>query len=193
MTAVSPSPSPRAVSRTPGRDPSSFFGWVSTLVHTHRARLVRLAQREGLRAEEALDAVQEVFYRVLELPRARQLMQSPDGVGHFLAALMRNAARNRRRRHQLAQEHASDETLLADLESPDASAEELISQAEAHIRLRGCVRQLGQLQRRVVTLRMLDEVPGEDLAVQLGISRNHLGVLLHRAKRQLHECMRQAQ
>jgi len=57
------------------------------------------------------------------------------------------------------------------------------------VRLRGCVQTLGDLQRVVVTLRMLDEVPGEDVARALGISAGHVAVILHRAKGNLLACM----
>jgi len=56
-------------------------------------------------------------------------------------------------------------------------------------RLRACVSELCEIQRAVVTLRMLDERPGEDVAMVLGISRGHVAVLLHRAKRALRACM----
>jgi RNA polymerase sigma-70 factor (ECF subfamily) len=41
----------------------------------------------------------------------------------------------------------------------------------------------------VVTLRMLDQVPGEDVARTLGITAGHVAVLLHRAKASLLACM----
>jgi RNA polymerase sigma-70 factor (ECF subfamily) len=40
-----------------------------------------------------------------------------------------------------------------------------------------------------VTLRMLEEQPGEDVAAALGITPGHVAVLLHRAKRSLRACM----
>jgi RNA polymerase sigma-70 factor (ECF subfamily) len=48
---------------------------------------------------------------------------------------------------------------------------------------------LAEVQRAVVTLRMLDELPGEDVARQLGLTPGHVAVLLHRAKTNLHSCM----
>jgi RNA polymerase sigma-70 factor (ECF subfamily) len=51
------------------------------------------------------------------------------------------------------------------------------------------VNQLGELQRKIVSLRMLDEVPGEDVATMLGLSAGHVAVLLHRAKASLRTCM----
>jgi RNA polymerase sigma-70 factor (ECF subfamily) len=41
----------------------------------------------------------------------------------------------------------------------------------------------------VVTLRMLDDLPGEDVARLLGVSAGHVAVLLHRAKARLLACM----
>jgi RNA polymerase sigma-70 factor, ECF subfamily len=57
------------------------------------------------------------------------------------------------------------------------------------VRLRGCVASLGELQRAVVTLRMLDEIDGQDVAGALGITPGHVAVLLHRAKANLLTCM----
>ena len=53
----------------------------------------------------------------------------------------------------------------------------------------GCVGHLGELQRKVVTLRLLDDVPGDDVAKLLGISPVHVAVLLYRAKQELRQCM----
>jgi RNA polymerase sigma-70 factor (ECF subfamily) len=51
------------------------------------------------------------------------------------------------------------------------------------------VGRLGEIQRAVVTLRMLDELPGDDVARALGLKPGHVAVLLHRAKASLRDCM----
>jgi RNA polymerase sigma-70 factor (ECF subfamily) len=104
-------------------------------------------------------------------------------------AVTRNLARNRRRLAALARPHDSDPQALASLPAPAASVEELLSAAEDQVRLRGCVASLGEMQRAVVTLRMLDEIDGEDVAATLGITPGHVAVLLHRAKANLLACM----
>ena len=53
----------------------------------------------------------------------------------------------------------------------------------------GCVNQLGEIQRRVVTLRMLEELTPADTASSLGLTSGHVSVLLHRAKLELIECL----
>src|SRR5215468_11505119 len=93
-----PIPNPKA----PSGPPEGFFGWVTQLVHTHRARLSRLVVREGVRAEDALDCVQEAFLSFLQLPQARLLVGSQQESARLLSTLARNIARNRRRRHDYA-------------------------------------------------------------------------------------------
>ena len=75
-----------------------FLEWVTRLVHTHRRRLYGLARREGLREEDSLDCVQDAFQTFLVLPQARRLVESNDDSIKLLSVLVRNHARNRRRR-----------------------------------------------------------------------------------------------
>ena len=97
-----------------------FLEWVTRLVHEHRARLIRLVRKEGLRAEDALDCVQEAFHTFLLLPRARQLVEVPDDSAKLLTVIARNAARNRRKKHDRARDHMSDENTLGELMDPSA-------------------------------------------------------------------------
>jgi RNA polymerase sigma-70 factor (ECF subfamily) len=165
-----------------------FLGWVARLVHQHRAYLLRVVRGEGLGPEDAFDAVQETFQTFLTLPAARSLAPDCDDAGKMLTTIARNAARNQRRRAAVARPHDSDDHVLADLATP-GSAEELLADAENEVRLRGCVASLGDMQRMVVTLRMLDEIAGEDVARTLGVTPGHVAVLLHRAKANLLACM----
>jgi RNA polymerase sigma-70 factor (ECF subfamily) len=170
-------------------DRAAFLAWVSALVHEHRASLARIARREGLAPEDAFDAVQETFHTFITLPRARELVDEPDASRKLLVTLVRNVARNRRRLHAIARPHASDPATVEGLPAETASVEEVIAAAEEQIRLAGCLRTLAEVPRAVVTLRMLDEVPGDDVARILGVTPGHVAVLLHRAKANLLACM----
>ena len=169
--------------------PPGFLEWVTRLSHTHRARLYRLARREGLRGEDAVDCVQDAFQTFLLLPQARQLVESNDDSIKLLSVLVRNHARNRRRRHEVARPHDSDDQSLALLAADALPVDELIAQAQDFALMVGCLDHLGKLQRAVVSLRMLDEVAGEDVATMLGLPASHVAVLLHRAKQNLRTCM----
>jgi len=174
--------------RGPAGD-SGFLGWVGELVHRHRRELAGVARAEGLTAEEAVDAVQDAFQTFITLPAAHPLVDAGDESRRLLITLTRNVARNQRRLHARAKPHASDPDALAMLPAANAGADELIAAAEDRIRLHRCVQSLADVQRAVVTLRMLDDVPGEDVATALGITPGHVAVLLHRAKVNLLSCM----
>lgn len=166
---------------------ATFLAWVTRLVHDHRASLAGVARAEGLTPEDALDAVQEAFHTFLTLPEASALVDEPEQSRKLLVVLSRNVARNRRRLHATARPHSDAD--LADLPADAASVEDTIAAAERHIQLAGCLRTLADVQRAVVTLRMLDEIPGEDVATTLALTPGHVAVLLHRAKANLLACM----
>jgi RNA polymerase sigma-70 factor (ECF subfamily) len=166
-----------------------FLEWVTRLAHTHRGRLYRLARREGLREEDSLDCVQEAFHTFLLLPQARRLVESNDDSIKLLSVLVRNHARNRRRRHEVARPHDSGDEIFALLTAEALPVDALIAQAQDFALMIGCLDHLGKLQRAVVSLRMLDEVAGEDVAAMLELPPSHVAVLLHRAKENLRSCM----
>lgn len=157
------------------------------VVREERARLAVLARREGLGAEDALDCVHDAFCTFLQLRLRGDLPADVGEHAPFLAGIVVNAARNKRRRHHLARPHAPlDGEPLADV---GPTIEMLVGHAEECVRLRGCVNRLCWTQRTVVMMRLLDERPGEDVAAALGITRGHVDVLLHRAKAALRVCM----
>jgi RNA polymerase sigma-70 factor (ECF subfamily) len=189
---------PSALSEPTGRstgcscadaDSAAFLRWVGQLVHKHRRELAGVARAEGLTAEEAFDAVQDAFQTFLTLPAAHPLVEASDESRRLLITLTRNVARNSRRLHAHARPHVGDPDLIAGLPAAAAGADELIAAAEDRIRLHRCVQTLADVQRAVVTLRMLDEVTGDDVAQALGITPGHVAVLLHRAKVNLLSCM----
>jgi len=172
--------------------PDSFYGWVTILVHRHRARLARVVRREGVRADDALDCVQEAFLGFLNLPQARLLVGLPDDSARMLTILARNIARNRRRRRDYARPHIVDDAVIQELASDTTSPDELIAEAEQHALTLGCIATLNEVQRAVVNLRLVDEIPGEDVASQLAMTPNHVAVLLFRAKNYLRSCVEAA-
>ena len=176
-------------------DVMELHGWVTQLARAHTRSLAAIARREGLGTADALDAVQEAFHTFLELPRARELVDSAEESRALLAAIVRNAARNLRRRHHRDRPHleiaeeadpAAAQVALAD-DAP--SVEEALAALEAQAQLAGCLTRLDEMQRRVVTLRMLEELSGADVAELLQLSPGHVAVLLHRAKKDLHRCI----
>lgn len=164
-----------------------FTGWVSDLASRHARDLAAVARREGLSTDDALDAVQEAFHTFLQIPKARTIVEDGDDSRKLLTVLVRNAARNMRRRHFRARPHVDvdDQPVADDLPRVD----DLLAQAEDHVTLLGCVTKLGDVQQKVVTLRMLEELTGDEVARELGLTPGHVAVLLHRAKKELLRCV----
>src|SRR4051812_6667320 len=105
----------------------SFLGWVTHLVHEHRARLIGVARFEGLGADDALDCVQEAFQSFLVLPQARALVEISDDSAKILTVLTRNVARNRRRKHDRSKPHVSDDASIEALQEDERGADELVA------------------------------------------------------------------
>lgn len=153
------------------------------LVRAQRAALLAVARGEGMSPEEALECVQEALLTFL----MREEDQASEHAPFTLRAMVRNQARNARRKHARLKHH---EALQHELAAQDPDVETLLLQAEQVVRLRLCVARLCDIQRAVVTLRLLDERSGEDVASELGVSRSYVDVLVHRARASLHVCMR---
>ena len=127
------------------------------------------------------------FRTLISRPDSQALRDKPDDAARVLSTIVRNAARNLRRRHHHAKPHVDldDHALAAPLPAPD----EAIAQAETQAQLVGCMAKLGDAHRHVITLRVLEELSGEEAAQALGVSPGHVAVLLHRARKQLEACM----
>lgn len=160
---------------------------IALLARTKRSELCALARSEGLRPEDAVDAVQEAVCTLLDKARGDALPADHTAWAPLLVGIVRNTARNRRRLHANARPHEGVDELALTTDEP--AADDLLARAEEHVRLRACVAELCEVQRAVVTLRMLEELPGEDVGRTLGISSNHVAVLLLRAKSSLRACL----
>jgi RNA polymerase sigma-70 factor (ECF subfamily) len=164
---------------------------LTTLVRKERAGLVSLARREGMQPEEALECVQEALCTFLARERAGATVTTYEHALRSVKVMVRNEARNLRRRHHRKQPHRALEP-DADLLVDGADALELLVHAEDVVRLRLCVSELCGVKRAVVMLRLLDERSGEDVAALLGLERGHVDVLVHRARAALRVCMRES-
>jgi RNA polymerase sigma-70 factor (ECF subfamily) len=158
--------------------------WISGLARDHARRLAAIARREGMSAVDALDVVQDAFHTLLSRD---DLRSSPELAARTLSVIVRNAARNQRRRHHRAREHVDVDA--AAITARDPSPDQALEQAVTTAQLVGCMAKLGDVHRHIVTLRVLEELSGEEAARKLGLTANHVAVLLHRARKQLEQCM----
>lgn len=68
-------------------------------------RLAAIARREGVSASDALDVVQDAFYTLL---KREDLRDKSEDAARMLSTIVRNAARNARRRHHHAKPHVDE-------------------------------------------------------------------------------------
>jgi RNA polymerase sigma-70 factor, ECF subfamily len=187
MPAALPAEPPLAVASAEPAPAGDPLDELERVIRSERVELARVARHEGLGAEDAVDCVHDAFCTFLRLALAGELPGDRSRHPAFLAGIVRNAARNRRRSHHLARPHDALDAIERGSDGP--SAEALVALAEEHVRLRACVERLCDTQKVVVALRLLEEQRGEDVAAALGLSRGYVDVLLHRAKASLRACM----
>ena len=157
------------------------------MAREERCALVAVARSEGLTADESLECVQDALCALLTDDEAETM--SAENVVFSAKARVRNAARNYRRLHRRAKPHEPVDGAHEPAGTTPLAAE-LVERAEDLLRLRSCVAELcSGFQRAVVTLRLLEERSGEDVAQALGLARGHVDVLVHRAKAALQACM----
>ena len=164
--------------------------WIAGLARDHAGQLAAIARREGAAASDALDVVQDAFHTLLGRPDIAALRTRPDDAARLLAVIVRNAARNLRRRHHRARPHI--ELDAVPLSAPEPRPDAALEHAATAVQLVGCMSKLGDVHRQIVTLRVLEEVSGEEAARALGLTPNHVAVLLHRARKELERCMQVA-
>jgi RNA polymerase sigma-70 factor, ECF subfamily len=158
------------------------------LSSVHGARLSAIARAQGLDVEDARDAVQEALSAFVALAEARDLCAASVDAAAFLTALTINVSRNMRRRHHRAKPHVRGAPLEA-LPDPGADLDELVARAECGRALDRCLGSLDEVPRKIVSLRIIEEVSGIEVANELDLSPGHVAVLLHRAKRSLSACL----
>ncbi len=160
---------------------------LAAVSESYRARLRALAQAQGLGPDDANDAVQEAFSRFLELGAARRV-STLDETRAYLAVVVTNAARNMRRRHHRRKAHVTFDPTFS-LADPNPLPDEQLD-AEARLsKLRACIDTLEEVPRRVVSLRVIGELSGSEVAKSLDLTPNHVAVVLHRAKKDLFRCV----
>ena len=74
--------------------------------------------------------------------------------------------------------------------SPPPGSDDRLQSTEIRRAIRACIEALPELQRHTFYLRQVEELTGSEASKILGESVTHIGVLLHRARVRLRECLR---
>ncbi len=155
------------------------------LYREHYGRVYGLCRRMLGDVQDAEDAAQEVFmrgYRAIGRYRAR------DPFGPWISAVAGNycidVLRRRKRLTATFSDAAADEAALADPEK--TQPERLISSQEADV-VNRAVEALPEKYRIPIVLAYFADASYQEIADTLGITPNHVGVLLLRGKQHLRQ------
>lgn len=142
--------------------------------------LITLKVRSRLRSASLVDDVrQEVFLRVMAMLRGKGLESAPS-LGAFVNTVCNHVLFETYRAKTKARRN--DPEPLATLETPSANAESTLVDRSEHERVRRAIEALPERDRTLLRSLFFDERAKDDICRDLGIDRNYLRVMLHRAK-----------
>jgi RNA polymerase sigma-70 factor (ECF subfamily) len=144
--------------------------------------LIQLKLRSRLSSKEAVEDVrQETFVRVLALVRAKDGIRQPERLGALVNSVCNHVLLEHYRSH-----HRTDTSL--DEEPERAFVDERISMSgllevdQTGQAVRKILCDLPERDRRLLQAVLLEERDKDEVCAELGLSRDYLRVLVHRAK-----------
>jgi RNA polymerase sigma-70 factor (ECF subfamily) len=152
------------------------------------SELIKIKLRSRLQSREAIEDVrQETFVRVFALVRAKEGIRHPERLGALVNSvcnhvLLEHYRSNRRTDSNLDEEAVS--VMVAD--GVNASAPLEVDDAERAVR--ATLSSLPERDRRLLQAVLLEERDKDEVCAELGLSREYLRVLVHRAKQAFKAC-----
>lgn len=147
-----------------------YFGELLTLKLRSRLRSPALVE----------DAKQETFLRVLTTLRRRGGLESAGSLGAFVNSTCNNVLfETYRAESKRRQNVPEDETPI---ESPTASADAVMMAADEQWLVRRAIAELPEKDRELLRSVFFEERDKDDICRSLGVDRQYLRVLVHRAK-----------
>jgi RNA polymerase sigma-70 factor (ECF subfamily) len=137
-----------------------------------RARLRSPAQIE--------DARQETFLRVLKALRQPGGIQSPGGFGAFVNSVCNNVLFEMYRSHSRTGSLEEESGVV--VADPRVDAETALGMDEDRVHVRTVMASLPPKEKQLLQWLFFDECDKDEVCRRLGIDRDYLRVLLHRAK-----------
>jgi len=144
--------------------------------------LIKLKLRSRLSTKEAVEDVrQETFVRVLVLVRARDGIKQPERLGALVNSVCNHVLLEHyrsKRRSDSSLDEEPERAFIAD----EVSVSGLFEVDETERVVRKILGDLPERDRRLLQSVLLDERDKDEVCAELGLSRDYLRVLVHRAK-----------
>lgn len=149
---------------------TAYFGDLLTIKLRSRLRSPSLVE----------DAKQETFLRVLTTLRRKGGLTSAGGLGAFVNTTCNNVLFETYRAETKRRQNVPEDE--APLEAPGASVESVMLDADEHERVRHAIAELPAKDRELLHALFFDERDKDEICRAMGVDRQYLRVLLHRAK-----------
>jgi RNA polymerase sigma-70 factor, ECF subfamily len=146
------------------------------------SELIRLKLRSRLNSREAIEDVrQETFVRVLATLRSEKGLRQADRLGAFVNSVCNNVLLEQYHSKAKSESTLEDEpeTTFINRE-PDALS--LLESKEAQQIVRQILSELNDRDRTLLRSILLEERDKDEVCAEMGVSREYLRVLVHRAK-----------
>ena len=162
--------------------PFSTGSFVSQVVLAYGSGLHRFLVKRLRRREDAADVAQEVYVRLLRLPRT-DLIRKPHAYVYFVASQVAAEYRMREKNEPLAFDSEALERLTdtAAYAKPEEMAESIDTDAE----LRRLLGKLATNHRNVLILKKRDGLSTKEIAKELGLSEHTVKKYLFQAMGQI--------
>jgi RNA polymerase sigma-70 factor (ECF subfamily) len=144
--------------------------------------LIALKLRSRLSSKDAVEDVrQETFVRVLALVRARDGIRQPERLGALVNSVCNHVLLEHYRSKSRI-DSSIDEEPEREIIADAISASGLLEVDETERAVRKILSDLPERDRRLLQSVLLDERDKDEVCAELGLSRDYLRVLVHRAK-----------
>jgi RNA polymerase sigma-70 factor (ECF subfamily) len=144
--------------------------------------LIQLKLRARLSSKEAVeDVTQETFVRVLALVRAKDGIRQPERLGALVNSVCNNVLLEHYRAQRRRDSSIDDEPEQAFVDER-ISISGLLAVDETERMVRRILGELSGRDRYLLQSVLLEERDKDEVCAELGLSRDYLRVLVHRAK-----------
>ncbi len=171
------------------RDPDAL----RSVVEEQGRRLYRTARGMGHSQSEAEDLVQDVFVTFIE---SIERFEGRSQVGTWLFGILHHKSQERRRAvvreekvDPIDQVFESRFDARGAWTRPPAPPDQGVGAREAGQAIGDCLEGLSPVQREVFQLRQVEELSAAEVCKICGHTITHIGVLLHRARLKLRDCL----
>jgi RNA polymerase sigma-70 factor (ECF subfamily) len=146
------------------------------------SELIKLKLRSRVSSRDAADDVrQETFVRVLALIRAKDGVRQPERLGALVNSVCNHVLQEHYRSHRRVNSSIEEQPERAFI-SEAISTSGLFEAEETQAAVRTTLSALPERDRRLLQSVLLEERDKDEVCAELGLSRDYLRVLVHRAK-----------